>query len=170
MANELNTIVESSLGGLAAGRTIATVRVVDDTGGSANASPTQIREMTGIDHSILTEQIVPGEYFPYKDGTKRQVFCRTFVGTTPVEDNLYGIILNTGINAIPVSAIGNIDGMSIYSTSYHPSNPANASSSINVARSDGYDRGDIIITSTRRGSSPYPKGIPYTITIKYIKP
>lgn len=78
MANELNTIVESSLGGLAAGRTIATVRVVDDTGSSANASPTQIREMTGIDHSILTEQIVPGEFWVGFDGTKKQVYTRTF--------------------------------------------------------------------------------------------
>ncbi|MEG0468205.1 MAG: hypothetical protein RR551_08010, partial [Mucinivorans sp.] len=80
MANELNTIVESSLGGLAAGRTIATVRVVDDTGSSANASPTQIREMTGIDHSILTEQIVPGKFWFGSDGVRKQLFSQSFSG------------------------------------------------------------------------------------------
>lgn len=62
---------------LAAGRSIGSVRVVDDTGVSANASPAQIAALAGMDHSLLTEQEVPGKLFIGSDGVPRQVYCRT---------------------------------------------------------------------------------------------
>lgn len=36
-----------------------------------------------IDYSLLTEQIVPGEYWIGDDGAKRQVYVKTYRGTTP---------------------------------------------------------------------------------------
>lgn len=79
MANEFDTVSERDLGGLGAGRRIAAVRAVDDVGQSINATPEQIAALAGIDHSLLTEQAVPGEFFIDFDGTKKQVYTSTSI-------------------------------------------------------------------------------------------
>lgn len=122
-----------------------------------------------MDYSLLTEQVVPGEFFPYKDGTKRQVYVRTFIGTTPSPDNVYGVILRTMLHVIVVRCTGNINGMMAGSTMFRPSEKDKQCSAIAISNTGDYGIGEVLITGTERGGNPYPDGLPYSISIFYIK-
>lgn len=148
---------------------IGHLRAVDTDGASALASPEQLREMVGMDYSLLTEQVVPGEFFPYRDGTKRQVYVRTFIGTTPSPDNVYGVILRTMLYVIVVRCTGNINGMMAGSTMFRPSEKDKQCSTIAISNTGDYGIGEVAVTGTDRGGNPYPDGLPYSISIFYIK-
>lgn len=162
MANEFDTVSERDLGGLGAGRRIAAVRAVDDVGQSINATPEQIAALTGMDYSKLIEQEVPGEKWLGPDGVPRQVYVRTFTGTTP------GYAGGTYISSLPIygqiqiisGAITVIEGGTTLMI------PINLTGS--QWHTETYVDNNTIGMATVSGATRV-WGKPYSVTIKYTK-
>lgn len=65
-----------------------------------------------IDYTSLTEQIVPGEFWLDENGTKKQVYIRTFYLTGSLSENsgtAYHYLSNVPSSLIPINYIGNVN-------------------------------------------------------------
>lgn len=89
MAEETEIIYQSEadLPVVSSPSSIGHLRAVDINGSSALVSQKQLREVVGIDYSLLTEQVVQGMFLPDIDGIKKQVYAITVRGVTPSENN-----------------------------------------------------------------------------------
>lgn len=91
---EVGDILESALPTALSSSEIAHIRALNTQGESVNTTPEQVKTLVGMDYSRLDEQIVHGEYWLGTDGKKKQVYVRTFKGTTPkLDSSFYGLLL-----------------------------------------------------------------------------
>lgn len=68
----------------------------------------------GMNHCIFEEQEVPGEFWPGSDGvTVKQVYCRTFYGTTPSEFTMGGSFPTTFPYIARILFAGGLESFSI---------------------------------------------------------
>ena len=60
-----------------------------------DAEKEKLAGIPALDYASLEEQIIPGEFWLGTDGVKRQVYFRTFRGTTPLAVNGYSFSIKT---------------------------------------------------------------------------
>lgn len=117
------------------------------------------------DYTILSEQIVPGEFWLGEDGTSRQVYCRTFKGTLS-SDETYTAITGGIWNAQIVQ--GYINENNQYNMPFNLIHATSVEAELNYLATMYVNRVSKILIISYSPNS-LAKGADYVLTVKYTK-
>lgn len=128
------------------------------------SSKTKVQEMIAIDYTSMSEQVVPGEFFPGRDGGKKQVYTRTYILSTQLPE--YRVAL-TSMDLSWVDTFKSVGGTLLFGKYVEAIGTINTYEGHIVSSFRAFNMG----FSAYIGASDVPAGtvVNMIVTIKYTK-